>query len=125
MKKVKVLLSMLAISILTFCMFALVACGGIPGTYRFSSMTMDGITIEAGESYMGVTIDEDYIVIEIEDDGTFSMSQTAGGMSVNGTWKDLGDGKIELTVDNEPLVVECDGDTLVMEQDGARITFEK
>ncbi|MBE7078802.1 MAG: hypothetical protein E7380_02940 [Clostridiales bacterium] len=124
MKKTKVFLTSMLISIFMLCMLLLTACGGIPGTYYLESMEANGMHIEAGEPYMGVTIDEEYIVVEIENDGSFSMSMS-GSMSFKGTWKDLGDGTIELTVDGDPLVCECDGDTLVMDMDGAKVTLKK
>lgn len=125
MRKVKILLCTLAISILTFCMFVLTACGGIPGTYYFKSMDAYGMHIEAGESYMGISISEEYMVVEIEDNGTFSISMMNGSMTMQGTWKDLGNGTIEMVVEGDAQICECDGDTLVMGIDGETITFEK
>ena len=124
MKKTKVFLTSMLISIFMLCLLVLTACGGIPGTYYFESMSAQGMYIEAGEPYMGVTIDEEYIIVEIENDGTFSMSMS-GSMTVQGTWRDLGNGTIEMVVDGDAQICSCDGDTLIMAMDEETITFKK
>lgn len=125
MKKTKVFLTSMLISIFMLCLLVLTACGGIPGTYELESMEANGMLIKAGEPYMGVTIDEEYVVVDIEKDGTFSLSMMNGSMNFKGAWRDLGNGTIELTVDGDPLICQCDGDTLIMEMDGAKITLKK
>ncbi len=125
MKKTKVFLTSMLISIFMLCLLVLTACGGIPGTYYFESMDAYGMHIEAGEPYMGVTIDEEYIVVDIERNGTFSMSMMNGSMNFQGTWKDLGNGTIEMVVNGDAQICECNGDRLVMTMEGETITFKK
>ena len=119
MKKVKSLLitTILAVCAAIAC-FAFAACSddtAVEGTYKFSSMTMtiEGTTttVNAGESYMGMTVNSDYVVLEIKDDGTFSM--TGMGQTQEGTWVEE-DGVVKLTVDGETLDAKHSGKTLTM-----------
>ena len=119
MKKVKSLLitTIIAVCAAIAC-FAFAACSedtGLEGTYKVSYMTMtlDGTTttVKAGESYMGMTINSDYVVLEIKDDGNFSM--TGMGQTQEGTWKEE-DGVVKLTVDGETLDATRSGKTLTM-----------
>ncbi len=115
--------------------FSLVFAGcqaKIEGTYKFSSMSYSegGVQIEinAGEQFMGMmTLNEDYMTITLNEDGTVSMSTSAleDVETQTGTWTKTEDGKVEITIDDEPQVCECDGKTLTIEQDGAKIVLKK
>ena len=119
MKKVKGLLitTILAVCAAIAC-FAFAACSddtGLEGTYKFSSMTMtvDGTTttVKAGESYMGMTVNSDYVVLELKDDGNFSM--TGMGRTQEGTWKEE-DGVVKLTLDGDTIDAQHSGKTLTL-----------
>ena len=118
MKKVKGLLitTILAVCAAIAC-FAFAACSsGLEGTYKFSSMTVtEGettTTIESGESYMGITLDEDYIVLELKKGGDFSMK--AMGQTQKGTWKEEKD-VIKLTANGSTIEAKHSGKTLTLE----------
>ena len=131
MKKVKSLLitTILAVCAAIAC-FAFTACSddtALEGTYKFSSMTMtvDGTTttVKAGESYMGMTVNSDYVVLEIKDDGKFSM--TGMGQTKEGSWTEE-DGVVKLTVDGETLDAKHSGKTLTLEiTDGVTVELTK
>ena len=107
--------------ILSAVLFA--ACGGsAAGTYKFSSMTMGEETVEAGDEFMGMTIDDDYMTIELKEDGTAVM--TTMGVDSEGTWEL--DGKtLTLTVGATPMECTLSGGTITLEQDGATLELKK
>ncbi len=103
----------------TVFMFVLItACGGgsFTGTYKFSSMTMSGngvnMDLKVGQEYMGMSLSEDYVVLEIKEDNTFKM--TTAGQEQSGTWKEE-DGKYVLTMDGEDQAATLNGTTLTLE----------
>lgn len=107
--------------ILSAVLFA--ACSGsATGTYKFSSMTMGSETVEAGDEFMGMTFSEDYMTIELKEDGTAVL--TTMGVDTEGTWKL--DGKT-LTLTFEGISTECtlSGGTITMEQDGVTTELKK
>jgi len=119
-----------ALSAIIMCA-ALAACSGsaaFEGTYKFSSMTMKSAGMElsykAGESYMGMTLTEDFYVFTAENDGTWKM--TASGVEQKGTWKEE-NGKYILTADGETetIAATLNGDTLTINQseDGSEMTI--
>lgn len=123
MKKLKKLLVVfLAVAALAICSLCFAACGSsnsAVGTWKFSSMTTtaEGVTIDvkAGESYMGITLSEDYLVIEIKDDGTWVLTTTMMGESdtQEGTWTQ--DGKtISFVSDGKTQNGTIDGDELTL-----------
>lgn len=107
--------------ILSVVLFA--ACGGsAAGTYKFSSMTMGDETVEAGEEFMGVTIGEDYMTIELKEDGTAVVSTM--GVETEGAWEL--DGKtLTLTVAGESMECTLSGGTITVEEDGATLELKK
>ncbi|MDE5943452.1 MAG: hypothetical protein K2H30_04505, partial [Clostridia bacterium] len=118
MKKVKSLLitTILAVCAAIACL-AFAACSNndtaLEGTYKFSSMTMtigeETTTVKAGEEFNGITISKDYFVMEINNDGTFSIS-SAMGIDEEGTWEEE-DGVLKLTADGETIEAEHSGKT--------------
>jgi len=93
----------------------------IVGTYKFQSMSMtyEGVTqtVNAGDTYSGVTLDENYIVMELKEDGTAKMSTTLAGTLVDesiGTWVQDG-GNVVITIDDEPEIATIYGDFLIIE----------
>ena len=123
MKKVKSLLitTIIAVCAAIAC-FAFAGCKddtALEGTYKFSSMTItmqgQSTTVKAGEEYMGMTISDNYIVLEIKEDKTFTL--TGMGNTENGTWAEE-DGVIKLTVDGETMDATHNGKTITMDIEG-------
>ena len=124
----KLLGVILAIVMLTSCMFTLGCSKEIEGTYKFDYMTMysDGVEIEleAGEKYMGMyTLSENFVTLVLKEDGSciFSMSMGDEGL-MSGTWRQEDD-ELIITIDGEEDVMEIDGDKLIMEDyvDGQKL----
>lgn len=127
MKKLTVWLSTLVVAMIG--VLCLVACGGDPvGTYKFDSMSgkMEGVEIDVkvGDKLMGmVALTEDYMVLEIKEDNTYTMKameQSAG----SGTWKQDG-GKLILTTDGVDQEVDFSGSKITIEQEGVKIVLKK
>ncbi len=116
MKKLVATISAVVTTVL-MCVLLAACSGSIVGTYKFSSMSMTApgmeINVKAGEEYMGTTLKEDYIVLEVKEDNTFTMT-TAGAEAVNGEWREE-DGKYILTVAGEDQTVTLKGNELTME----------
>ncbi len=117
------------IAVFALCL-TLAACStGIAGTYKFESMSMDqgGLKIElkVGESYMGVSLSEDAIVMTVKDDNTFEIKMNMGDETTEtGTWEEK-DGKYYLTADGETIEVALDGNTLKFEMEGMKLVLKK
>lgn len=113
-KTMKIMLSALLIVSLLAC---LVACGGSKGPsgkYTLVSMESDGMTIE-GDTLKSLGME---VTIEFNDDGTGTVDFM--GEAEDFTWKD---GK--MISDGEELPFTFSGDTVTIEQDGAKMVFEK
>ena len=78
--------------------------------------------IEAGEEFMGVTITEDFLTIELNDDGTGSM--TTQGTTVNITWTEEDD-EIKVTSNGDTQIFKKDGRNLSVQMDGCTIVLKK
>lgn len=138
MKKIVVFLMTVVVAVACVCCFA--ACTpNFDGVYKFESMTVNGMTIRAGETYMFFELSEDLFVLEIKKDGTcsmkvsnFSVDENATETMVSGTWKtdETDKNKIVVTagVDGEEpgeqVFVFEDG-KLIMENDGAKFVLKK
>lgn len=133
MKKriVAALVAMVAVFVLAL---SLTACStSFVGTYKFKSMsyTEGGIqmNLEAGQEFMmGITITEDFYVLEIKEDNTCTMSVMAGSETIEGTW--TAEGKtLKIELDGEIQEATLSGKTLTMHMDmdgtNATITFKK
>lgn len=131
----KKLMWLMALAVMVVSVFAFVACGSSKaGTYKFYSMKGEelGMSIElkAGEKFMGfITLDEDFITVELKEDGTVTMSTAMLGEAEieTGTWKENEEdsSKIDITIAGETETWECNGKELHMEQDGYQITLKK
>jgi len=104
----------------------------IEGTYKFNKMTyMEGgvqIELKAGEEFMGMmTLSEDFMTLTLNEDGTASMkaSDGEGEETSFGSWKKIDDETIEITFDDEPQTCKCDGTTITIEDEGAKIVLKK
>lgn len=127
MKRTKTLVVTFLTTLLLCCAFVLAGCSGkVAGTYKFYSMTMEGMSIKVGEDFQGVAITEDFATLTLEEDGTakLEMSVMLGDEAQVGTWKEV-DGKIEITMDGDAQLFELDGDTLTYEFEGNSMIFKK
>lgn len=94
-------------------------------------MESGGVSVEikAGEEYMGVTISEDAVTLELKSDGTFVLSGSMLGetLSQEGTWEqdEEDSSKLTLTVDGVSQTATIDGGTLTMGMDGMSMSFSK
>lgn len=129
-KKIAIsLVSLMAILVLAFSMSA--CATNFVGTYKIDSMVVksDGeqITIKVGEEIMnGITLTEDYMVIEVKDDNTFTI--TVAGQTMDGTWTSEGR-TLKLDIDGEVQEATLKGKTLTISGDmygsDSTITFKK
>lgn len=121
-------LSILILSAL-LCVFSIVmiGCGSVAGTYKFESLSgSEGgieINVEAGEEFMGMTITEDFMVLDLKEDGSCVVTMY-GETAEGATWVKDGD-KVIITAEGEELALTIDGNKLVMTQDGATIVLSK
>ena len=120
----KILSTALAFSLIVCCMFML-ACSPA-GTYKFDSLSYSalGVTVEvkAGEKYMGITIDEDYMTLQLNKDGTGTISTQ--GVSADLTWEKDGD-VVKITSSGNLLEFKIDGNKLIIDQGGMQIVLKK
>ena len=133
MKRTRRAISLFFVTVFALMMTFLFGCGGkVEGTYKFKSLSYEqggvSINVQVGEEFMGyITLTEDFMVVTLNEDGTASIAMNAGGdaESATGTWTDKGNDEIELTFEGDAQVCACDGDTLVFEMDGVKLTLEK
>ena len=107
---------------------SLAACGGggsgAAGSYKMTKMNAAGVemNIEDLAAMAGVDMT---VTLELKSDGNFTLDMSALGTgSVSGTWTSSGS-TVTLTSDGEDVNATISGKTLVMEQDGQSLTFEK
>lgn len=115
------------LALTVFCtLFA--ACGSNPvGIWKFKSMTGEygGVAVDykAGDKMNGVSLTENFCVIEIKEDKTFTMTLFGEKME-GGTWEEK-DGKLLLTADGVVSEAKVSGKTLEMNEEGFKITLKK
>lgn len=125
----------LLLLICCFSLLGLTSCGknAVVGEWKLAEMTVEvggmTTTIKAGESFMGMSISEDYMVLEFSKDGTGKIkSAAAGEMEEEFTWE-YKDKKYYLSStdeeDDEVLEVVIEDDYLIMTQEGTTIKFKK
>lgn len=105
------------------------------GTWKISSMYVNvgGVeqTIEVGKDYNGQKLSADAIILEVNEDNTYSLKgafvQMAGGEQ-NGTWKEE-DGNYVFEAEGVVIKVTFNGSKLIMENSAegmtVKITFKK
>ena len=107
---------------------SLAACGGggggAAGSYKMTKMNAAGVEMNIDDLAAMAGVDMT-VTLELKDDGNFSLDMSALGTgSVSGTWTSSGS-TVTLTSDGEDVNATISGKTLVMEQDGQSLTFEK
>ncbi len=126
MKKATIIVvAVLAIVLSVVCLTGCVS--GAEGTYKFYSMTTDGITLKAGQSYMGlIQLSEDFITVELKKGGTCIFTIAMTDETAEGTWKKSGD-KIIISAEetDETMEFTIDGDELSGEIDGVKMVLKK
>lgn len=107
---------------------SLAACGGggggPAGSYKMTKMNAAGVemNIEDLAAMAGVDMT---VTLELKADGNFTLDMSALGTgSVSGTWTSSGN-TVTLSSEGEDIAATLNGNTLVMEQDGQSLTFEK
>ena len=135
MSRVKRFFSVIFIGVLLCACFLFSSCFGdaeMEGTYKFSKMTYveDGVKVEikAGEEIMGmVTISEDFMTITLNEDGSAIMKMTDGEETetATGAWEKIDDKTINLIFEGEVQTCKCDGLTITLEEDGAKVELVK
>lgn len=136
MKKAVVFLMTVAVAVACVCCFA--ACTpNFDGVYKFESMTANGMTIRAGETYMFFELSEDFFVLEIKKDGTcsvkvsnFNVDESAAEITVSGTWKtdETDKNKILITPDTEDgeeVAFVLEDGKLSANMDGTKFVLKK
>ena len=120
----KILSSMLVLTLVVCCAF-MVACSPA-GTYKFDSLSYSesGISVEvkAGEKFMGVTITEDFMTLQLNKDGTGILSFQ--GESTQLTWVKENNA-IKITSNGEIQEFKIDGNKLSITIDGTLLILKK
>ena len=115
--------SICTLSLLTLCV-CLLGSGcftSYDGTYKFSKIEAYGLTYTAGESFMGVTIDADYMTVSLNEDETVTID----GVNV-GTWDKVDRNNISIVSnDGESVTYYCDGKILKIVQGDVTIVLQK
>ncbi len=119
----KKILSVLLAALMCVCCFGFVGCADT-GVYKFYSLTNeDGNKFEVGEKYNFITLDEDYSIIELKDDGTCIYTNL--GIPRKGTFeKSLF--KVKMTFGE--TVIEANaifGKLTIENEDGTKIVYKK
>ena len=131
MKRLKA--ALLAVLVAVLGLMFLTACGAKEGVYKISCARVaegsEVIEIRVGETYNGVTLTEDFFILELREDGTAFGSRDVMGepMTSNGTWTENAEdkNKVDITFDGETVTFECDGKTLRGTIDGTEMEFVK
>ena len=120
----KVLSSIALFVLLVSCVF-MAACSPA-GTYKFDSLSYAesgmAVEIKAGEKFLGVTITEDFMTLQLNKDGTGVISFQ--GESSELTWVKEGD-VIKIIANGEPQEFKMDGNKLSINIDGTLLILKK
>ena len=118
MKKWKNFLLSTFIAVLSFCMLALTACGGVEGTYKLQSVEYGGKVYELGDTLMDATLAEDILVVKLYENGTGEMRIKLGSEFEDEDfhWEEK-DGTLTFydDLDDPTLTATRDGDTLSLQ----------
>ena len=124
MKKAAIIVvAVLAIVLSVVCLTGCV--GEVEGTYKFYSMTTDGVTLKVGQTYMGlIQLSEDFMTVELKKDGSCTFTVAILDETAKATWDKDGDKisitsndtleTMEFTINGDELVGKIDADTKVV-----------
>ena len=100
------------------------------GTYYFVSITTtDGNTVEAGDEINDMPVTDEYYVLQINADGTFTFTYNpldgSDGMPMEGTWE-VTDGTIDMTAELGTMSGQLSGSALTLTaNDGTVLEFTR
>ena len=138
MRKTKRFIYVAIITVFVCMCFLFSGCSA-KGEYKFEKLTYEAndssITIEVGDKFEGVELQKDSIVLVLNDDNTFVIrmhstteykGETTEETEVQvGTWTEGYKKELYLTVDDETIIFEKDGNRLIGEWDGVTVTLKK
>ena len=105
---------------------SLAACGGgsPEGTYHLTKISAEGLDMDIQQLAQMAGMDVD-ITLELKSDKTFVLEAGAAGLgeSAEGTWSN--DNGLTLTAEGASISAKLEGSTIILEQDGTSMTFEK
>ena len=84
--------------------------------------------LKAGEQFMGmITLSEDIMMVTLNEDGTVVITESLESVSETstGTWTRVDEHTLEFTIDGDTQSVAWNGDTLTINEDGAKINLKK
>ena len=120
--------SLLIVIMVIAMIMTLSACGGkttLPGNWKISSLETGGVKFSAKDAAaMGFSFE-----VSLNEDKTASIETL--GIELKGTWKTNDDitAVADVTIEGSPtsstFTFKLDGNKLIMDQDGQKITFEK
>lgn len=122
MKKILLLL------VCVFAIFGLASCDQVKavGEWKLSELSMNyagiEVTVKAGESYMGMEISEDFMVMVFNADKTGTISFQ--GENEDFTWE-YKDGKFLLTSDGEVVESYLEDDFMILQMEEMTVKFVK
>ena len=122
----KKLLSTIVACILTLGCLFMVGCSSPVGSYKFESMSAATVgvefTVKAGEDYFGFTLTEDYLTLDLKEDGTGFFAMQGEGENI--TWVKEND-VIKVSAYGETIEFKIDGKKLLLESEGYVFTLTK
>ncbi len=121
---------MLSLALVFVCVIGLAACGGgdssAAGSYKLQTIEMS-MDLEQLAEASGVSADEMTIILDLKEDGNFSLDMSAlesADMSMSGTWEGSGS-SVKLTVEGETINCTLKDGVLTMAAEGVSMTFKK
>ncbi len=124
---------MLSLALVFVCVIGLAACGGgdssAAGSYKLQTIEMSGVSMDLEQlaTASGVSADEMTIILDLKEDGNFSLDMSAlesADMSMSGTWEGSGS-SVKLTVEGETINCTLEDGVLTMAEEGVSMTFKK
>ena len=122
MRKIKTLLLTALTSVVLCLCFLFAGCGSVAGTYKFDSLEVEMLgetyVYEAGDSFMGQDLSDEYTEFTLNEDGTTE------GIYEGATWAEV-DGNVVISLgDTEMQTLEKSGSKLIIEQTFGGMTMK-
>ena len=89
------------------------------GTYKFDSMIVNGMQLEEGDEFLGMTITDDFVILELDGDGDFVLRN--GNTTASGVWEK---GELRFN-DGRRIKMSKSFGTITMAKDGTKFTLKK
>lgn len=121
-----------SIALIAVLALALVACGGggagdnVAGTYKMTSMSMGGTTIDVKQIAQLAGMSDDIFRLELNEDSSFVLTiyDGTGDTTMEGTWKASGS-TLTLTMEGSDLKCKLEGKKITISEEGMEMVFEK